>query len=158
MGDGSVEGRPSFTPCARFTASASRIRCEINRRSRCAKVAITCAMASPPGVEVSTWQSNATSAQFFFWAVAINPVKSIIDLDNRSNFDATRPLASPAFSTSSAARMPGRFHVASREASVFDNLDECPPSALALGNDRGALCVESSPAVSLFGAAHSDVA
>ena len=28
-----VRGRPSLTPCARFTASASLVRCEISRRS-----------------------------------------------------------------------------------------------------------------------------
>jgi integrase len=49
-------------PFSRSTAGASRVRCEISRRSNCANVASTFAIASPAGVVVSTAQSSATSA------------------------------------------------------------------------------------------------
>jgi hypothetical protein len=42
-------------------------------------VASTCAIASPAGVEVSTAQSSATSAQLSFCAVAISAAKSSIE-------------------------------------------------------------------------------
>jgi hypothetical protein len=58
-----VGGRPSRTPLARLTASASFVRCEINLRSNCANVASMFAIASPAGVVVSTARSRATSAQ-----------------------------------------------------------------------------------------------
>jgi hypothetical protein len=68
--------RPSRTPCERFTAGALRVRCEISRRSNCAKTASTFAIASPAGVVVSTAQSSATSAHPCFCAFAISAVKS----------------------------------------------------------------------------------
>jgi len=43
-------GLPSWTPCFLFTASASRVRWPIRRRSNCANVASTWAIASPAGV------------------------------------------------------------------------------------------------------------
>ena len=43
---GMDRGRPSTTPCSRFFASASRVRCPINRRSNCANAAITFAITS----------------------------------------------------------------------------------------------------------------
>jgi hypothetical protein len=54
--------RPSRTPLARLTASASRCALRDQRRSNWAKVASMFAIASPVGVEVSTAQSSATSA------------------------------------------------------------------------------------------------
>ena len=54
---------PSRTPLARFTASASFVRCEISRRSNSENVASMLAIASPLGVDVSTATSSATSAQ-----------------------------------------------------------------------------------------------
>ena len=100
---GIVLGRPSRTPCERFTASASRVRCEINLRSNCANVASTFAIASPAGVVVSTAQSSATSAQPCFCAVAISVVKSIIERESRSSFAATSAFASPSSNAGSAA-------------------------------------------------------
>jgi len=43
-------GRPSRTPCARFTASAAFVRSEIERHSEWAKLASTLALVSAAGV------------------------------------------------------------------------------------------------------------
>jgi hypothetical protein len=51
-------------------ASASLVRCEIERRSQGAKVASRVALASSAGVVVAGAQSRATSAQPCFCAVA----------------------------------------------------------------------------------------
>jgi hypothetical protein len=56
----------SLTPCAFLSASAAFVRSATSRRSNCANVAGTIAIASPAGVVVSTAQSSATSAQFCF--------------------------------------------------------------------------------------------
>jgi hypothetical protein len=91
-----------------LTASASFVRCEIKRRSNWPKVASTCAIASPAGVDVSTAQSKATSAQLSFCAVAISAEKSSIERESRSSFATTSAFASPASSARSASCTPGR--------------------------------------------------
>jgi hypothetical protein len=78
----------------------SCVRCEIKRRSSCANVATIDAIASPVGVEVSTLQSSATSAQDCFCAVAISFVKSSKLLERLSSFATTSAFASPTSITS----------------------------------------------------------
>jgi hypothetical protein len=77
-------------------------------------VASTCAIASPAGAEVSTAQSSATSARLCFCAVAINPVKWIIERESRSSFATTSAFASPASSARKASCTAGRFKVTRR--------------------------------------------
>src|SRR4051794_17882936 len=67
------------------------------------------AIASPVGVEVSTAQSSATSAQLCFCAVPISAVKSIIERESRSSFATTSAEACPASRTRKASCTPGRF-------------------------------------------------
>jgi hypothetical protein len=95
---GTVGGRPSLTPPAFLTARGSLVRWLISRRSNCPKVASTCAIASPAGVEVSTAQSSATSAQFWFCAVAICAAKSVFAHQPRARggLPARRAASSPS--------------------------------------------------------------
>jgi hypothetical protein len=72
-------------------------------------VVSTCAIASPAGVEVSTAQSSATSAQFCFCATCITFAKSSIERESRSSFATTSADASPRSSVRSASSTPGRF-------------------------------------------------
>jgi hypothetical protein len=85
-----------------FLAMPSFVHCEIKRRSSWAKVASTWAMASPPGVEVST-QSSATSDQPCFRATRPPAATGteLADLAGNSSFPA-RPYEPPR--TSNPAR------------------------------------------------------
>lgn len=56
-------GGPRCTPCALRTASASRVRWPLMRRSHCAAVAMTLAIKSPAGVLRSTPMSTSDSRQ-----------------------------------------------------------------------------------------------
>ena len=133
---GNVGGRPSLTPCARFTASASFVRCEISRRSNCAKVASMFAIASPLGVEVSTAQSSATSAQCCFCAVAHQ--RGEVDHRAREPVELRHHERGrlPCFEHPQRLLHAGPLHVLRREAGVLDHLDQMPAAPLALGDDR----------------------
>jgi len=64
-------------------ASASLVRCEIERRSQGAKVASRFALASSAGVVVARAQSRATSAQPCCCAALIRVVRSSSERESR---------------------------------------------------------------------------
>ena len=79
---GSGEGGRASETYALLTLlrSPSLVRSPILRLSNCEKVAMTHAIASPVGVDVSTFTSKATRAQPCRRDVSKSSVKSLIDL------------------------------------------------------------------------------
>lgn len=57
------DAEPSRFPFARAAASPSFVRWPIMRRSSCANTTAMFAIASPMGVDVSSWRSSRTSDQ-----------------------------------------------------------------------------------------------
>ncbi len=80
---GSVEGRPSRIPAARFAASASFVRCEMSRRSYCAALANMFATISPDAVDVSTPESSRTRRHPLPCARSSKPEKSCTERAGR---------------------------------------------------------------------------
>jgi hypothetical protein len=66
-----TRGRPSRAPSARLAARASRVCCEINRRSSFLNTPATPSMAEPIGVVMSNPRSSATSAHPIRWLGSI---------------------------------------------------------------------------------------
>jgi len=126
-----VGGRPSRTPCARLSASACRVRCEISPRSNWAKLASTFTTASPAGVLVSSAQSRATSAQPCFCALATRQASSSSEREGVSSFLARSAFASPSSEHPQRLLEAGTLQLLGREAGLLDDLEQLPAAPLA---------------------------
>ncbi len=124
-----IRGLPRTTPCERLTAKASLVRSPISRRSNWAKLAMTEAIISPCGVDVSTPRSSATIDQPRLRLRCISAAKSSSERDKRSSFATKSAPASPPSICSIAARSPGRLRLFPLSPASSSILDRCQPRA-----------------------------
>ena len=145
-------GRPSRTPCARLAASACRVRCEIRRRSKGAKVASRFATCSPAGVVVWRVQSRAASAQPCCCALASRQARSSSRRERLSSFQATSAFASANSSTRSASWTPGRLSSSAEKSASSTGSGSRQAAAPTRCRDRPPLRLEAGAAVLPVGA------
>src|SRR6266699_389403 len=129
-------GRPSRTPCARLAASACRVRCEIKRRSKGAKVASTFATCSPAGVVVLRVQSRAASAQPCCCALASRQARSSSRRERLVQLPGDERLRVSELEYPQRLLDAGTPQLVRREVGLLDQLEQPPAAAPTRCRDR----------------------
>ena len=151
-----VGGRPSRTPCARFTAKASRVRWPIRRRSNCAKVASTCAIASPGRRR----RVDGAVQRHERPALRLRPGHHGREVEHRAaepvELGDDERVGAPPLELLQRGPDAGPPHVLRAVAGVLEHPDDLPAAPLALDLDRRALRLKPGAAVGLLFGAHAD--